>query len=159
MFARRKLSPLQSPGSTYNTVQTQMWTHLWLPTAFSVHSQTPGKDSRQVYSFFPEYHQVCINVCVHVGCINVCTCMLAKEVCGASLILSLSFCCAALSAARSLPGALLSATGLSDELDSASERRQSELLGLQTHTQLWAHKFSLKRCRKSTELQSDGCIA
>lgn len=54
--------------------------------------------------------------------------MLAKEVCGASLILSLSFCCAALSAARSLPGALLSATGLSDELDSASERRQSELL-------------------------------
>lgn len=59
---------------------------------------------------------------------RLCTCMLAKEVCGASLILSLSFCCAALSAARSLPGALLSATGLSDELDSASERRQSELL-------------------------------
>ncbi len=57
-----------------------------------------------------------------------CTCMLVKEVCGASLILSLSFCCAALSAARSLPGALLSATGPSDELDSASERRQSELL-------------------------------
>jgi len=59
------------------------------------------------------------------------TCMFANEVCGPSLILSLSFCCAALSAARSLPGALLSATGLSDELDSASERRQSELLELQ----------------------------
>lgn len=54
--------------------------------------------------------------------------MLAKVVCGARRILSLSHCCAALSAARSLPGALLSATGLSDELDSASERRQSELL-------------------------------
>lgn len=53
--------------------------------------------------------------------------MLAKVVCGASLIRSLSLCCAALSAARSLPGARLSATGLSDELDSASERRQSEL--------------------------------
>lgn len=60
----------------------------------------------------------------------VCTCMLAKEVWGANRILSLSFCCAALSAARSLPGALLSATGLSDELDSVSERRQSELLEL-----------------------------
>lgn len=69
-----------------------------------------------------------VGVCVR--CPSVCTCMLAKEVCGASLILSLSFCCAALSAARSLPGALLSATGLSDELDSASERRQSELSGL-----------------------------
>lgn len=55
------------------------------------------------------------------------TCMLAKGVCGANLMRSLSFCCAALSAARSLPGARLSATGLSDELDSASDRRQSEL--------------------------------
>ncbi len=72
-------------------------------------------------------------VCVGSECVYVCTCMLAKGVCGASLILSLSFCCAALSAARSLPGALLSATGLSDELDSASERRQSELLGLHRH--------------------------
>lgn len=54
--------------------------------------------------------------------------MFAKEVCGASLILSLSFSWAARSAARSLPGALLSATGLSEELDSASDRRQSELL-------------------------------
>lgn len=61
------------------------------------------------------------------------TWMLAKVVCGASLIRSLSFCCAALSAARSLPGALLSATGLSDELDSASERRQSELVDNSTN--------------------------
>lgn len=53
--------------------------------------------------------------------------MLAKVEGGASLIRSLSLCWAALSAARSLPGALLSATGLSEELDSASERRQSEL--------------------------------
>lgn len=57
------------------------------------------------------------------------TWMLVKVLCGASLMRSLSLCCAALSAARSLPGALLSATGLSDELDSASERRQSELVG------------------------------
>lgn len=81
------------------------------------------------------------------------TCMLAKEVCGASLILSLSFCCAARSAARSLPGALLSATGPSDELDSASDRRQSELVELQRkqyyrfHLLLYVHlifSWSLK---------------
>lgn len=59
--------------------------------------------------------------------------MLANVLCGASLMRSLSLCCAALSAARSLPGALLSATGLSDELDSASERRQSELVDDSTH--------------------------
>ena len=60
-----------------------------------------------------------------------CTCMLAKEECGAKRILSLSFCCAALSAAlsaaRSLPGALLSVTGLSEALDSGSDSKQSEL--------------------------------
>lgn len=54
------------------------------------------------------------------------TCMLAKEDCGARRILS-EFCCAALSAARSLPGARLSATGLSEALESESESRQSEL--------------------------------
>lgn len=75
-------------------------------------------------------------------CVLACTCMLAKEACGASRILSLSFCCAALSAARSLPGALLSATGLSDELDSASDRRQSELLD---YTQLWVRKNRPKK--------------
>lgn len=58
--------------------------------------------------------------------------MLANAAWGASLILS--FCCAALSAARSLPGARLSATGPSDELDSASERRQSELEDDSTNT-------------------------
>ncbi|TNN27565.1 hypothetical protein EYF80_062289 [Liparis tanakae] len=43
---------------------------------------------------------------------------MTHEVCGTSRIRSLS-------AARSLPGARLSATGLSEELDSASERRHS----------------------------------
>lgn len=70
---------------------------------------------------------LCVCVCVSGACTVHSTCMLAKEVWGASLILSLSFCCAARSAARSLPGALLSATGLSEELDSASDSRQSEL--------------------------------
>lgn len=69
--------------------------------------------------------------------------MLAKEVPGTSRIRSLSFCCAALSAARSLPGALLSATGLSDELDSASERRQSELSGLNRRSRITSGKLVL----------------
>lgn len=76
----------------------------------------------------------------HFAGLGIMTWMLAKVVCGASLIRSLSLCCAALSAARSLPGALLSATGLSDELDSASERRQSELVDNSTNmlkNELW----------------------
>lgn len=96
--------------------------HLWLPTASSARSQMPEKTAESVSA---PLWQACWGRCAP-------TWMLAKVVCGASRMRSLSFCCAALSAARSLPGARLSATGLSDELDSASERRQSELVGKKT---------------------------
>lgn len=52
--------------------------------------------------------------------------MLEKEDWGGRRILS-EFCCAARSAALSLPGARLSATGLSEALESESDNRQSEL--------------------------------
>lgn len=100
--------------------------HLWLPTASSARSQKPERQQTAMTSLdrtAPPGRL--LGLCVM-------TWMLANVVCGASLILS--FCCAALSAARSLPGALLSATGPSDELDSASERRQSELEDNSTNT-------------------------
>lgn len=52
--------------------------------------------------------------------------MLEKEDCGGRRLRS-EFCWAARSAALSLPGARLSATGLSEALESESESKQSEL--------------------------------
>lgn len=54
--------------------------------------------------------------------------MLEKDDCGGRRMRS-EFCWAARSAALSLPGARLSATGLSEVLESESESKQSELEG------------------------------
>lgn len=63
-----------------------------------------------------------------------CTCIFTNDGCGARRALS-QFCCAAaaLSAARSLPGAFLSATGLSEELSSVSDSNLSAVLEKQSN--------------------------